>query len=374
VHDIFLDEEIAGTVKPPEWTWDNDTSAVVTKGQWKKTFFDIGNFEDTVAWLTGPFVEGMYPTTWYNSDPFNPEQLGYLRNYLKLVDGVRMWQVRVSNDTCSVSETLGSLYGRYLDSSRAGRQYCYGPILPGVTEDRTPYGPGNRYVWLPQVATTDASGVYGWGESSYGRSGYATYLPADGAEARRILANLVQDRWLDDRTRALMIDFNLYNADSNLLTVARFMVEFLPTGLFLTSYRMYTFKLELYASTSDVLRAMGEVLVLLGCAYYMVQELQQLAKSRPRCKYFSDLGNAFDLTLQACMICCIIYWVYHIQDVEVSAGQGEVRDKGVAVVGCCGGRDGGRARARAAGPPSHACMPPHLTHPHRSPRRTATLT
>lgn len=112
------------------------------------------------------------------------------------------------------------------------------------------------------------------------------------------------------------IDFNLYNSDTKLVTVCRFMIEFLPTGLFLTSQRTYTFKILLYDSTADLLRAAGEVIILAGCLYYLLLELRQLCKSRPVCKYFHDAANAFDLLLQACMICCIIYWIYHIQNVE----------------------------------------------------------
>jgi hypothetical protein len=316
---VYGDDLLNDTFMATPQRQDSQLPLYTTASQFKKTFFDIGSFEEVRDWLTGPLYNNMYASTYYNGDPMPDSERGMLRHTLRIVGGVRLWQVRVTNASCSVLDSLGSAYERYMGGgaslSPADGSTC-SAFFPGINEDTAPFGPGGRYKWTENGAASDANGLAGWGEATYGRSGYFVFLPNDPDVAGTILSDLMRDRWLGENMRALMVDFNLYNADTHLLTVSRFMVEFLPTGLFLTSYRLYTFKISLYATLADRMRAVGEVIVLLGCAFYLVQELLQLYRSRPRAKYFSDPANAFDLVLQACMLCCVIYWVYHILDVK----------------------------------------------------------
>lgn len=279
----------------------------------KKTFFDINSFEELQSWVTGPLAEGLYQDVWYNGDPYSDNDREFLRGYLKLVGGVRLWQVRVSNNSCTVLQSIDSAY-----RTRFGRpgNACYGPVLPGKNADQLPFGPPEdptRYKFK-SVVGSEIRGLNGWGEISYGVGGYAVYLPPNRTTGFSIINDMLRDRFFDKNMRALAIDINFFNADTNLLTVSRFLLELLPTGLFLPSYRMYSFKLFLYATAADQARMAGEILVAAGCLYYMAVEVMQLWRSRPRCKYFSDPANAFDLMLQACMLSCIIYWVFHVRD------------------------------------------------------------
>ena len=47
-------------------------------------------------------------------------------------------------------------------------------------------------------------------------------------------------RWIDAQTRAVSVDFSLYNRDTNLVSVCRFTVELPPDGNLLPSYRLFT--------------------------------------------------------------------------------------------------------------------------------------
>ena len=96
-----------------------------------------------------------------------------------------------------------------------------------------PFGPPDdptRYKWYSDVGSVDLYGTPGWGPGSYGSGGYVAYLPANGTLGRAVVAQLLADRWIDKATRALAIDFNVWNPDTNLLTVVRLWIEFSPTG------------------------------------------------------------------------------------------------------------------------------------------------
>jgi hypothetical protein len=74
----------------------------------------------------------------------------------------------------------------------------------------------------------------GEGEGEGGGGIAARVSPEAASHARpQIVDTLLADRFFDDQFRALAVDFNLFNAGTNLVTIVRFVVELLPTGLFL---------------------------------------------------------------------------------------------------------------------------------------------
>jgi hypothetical protein len=81
----------------------------------------------------------------------------------------------------------------------------------------------------------------------------------------------------------------------------------------LRSYRLYTFKVLLYETAVDNLRAVGEAIIVLGCLYFLSLEASQMVK-RGVGGYLRDVGNAFDITLQALLIAMIVYWISNVNN------------------------------------------------------------
>jgi hypothetical protein len=52
-------------------------------------------------------------------------------------------------------------------------------------------------------------------------------------------------------TRAVAVDFNLYNTNTKLLTVARIVVEFYSSSYVIKWHRFYTFRISLYDAYID---------------------------------------------------------------------------------------------------------------------------
>lgn len=133
----------------------------------------------------------------------------------------------------------------------------------------------------------------------------------------QIIDELLQDRFFDKQFRALAVDFNLYNDDTNLVTVSRFVVELLPTGLMLQSYWINSIKMVLYEGLLDKLRVGGEVIIVIGTLLYLAKEIKQLRAAPQWFKYFADPANVFDLTLQALILVCLIYYISYITEPRV---------------------------------------------------------
>ncbi len=55
-------------------------------------------------------------------------------------------------------------------------------------------------------------------------------------------------------TRAVAFDFNLYNTNTRLLTVAHIVVEFFPQSFVTRFFRFYSFKILMYSAYIDQVR------------------------------------------------------------------------------------------------------------------------
>jgi len=61
-----------------------------------------------------------------------------------------------------------------------------------------------------------------WGQVAvYGGGGYTQLLPNTSDSLHQVLEQLQADEWIDEGTRAVFVDFTLYNPSDNLFAVAR---------------------------------------------------------------------------------------------------------------------------------------------------------
>lgn len=314
VYDAFLDEAMWQPDSSPAAIASGDSSALAAQldpVSYKKTFFDISDLPELQQWLLTVFRDAFYENSWYNGQPYTTNELGYVRRSLRIIQGARIWQARVSNRSCSDEQRESSAYAVRFAPPGGG---CFGDYVYGSTHDTAPFGPPSnptKYKYSENVGTS-VEGLSGFGVADYGPGGYIVYLPTDRANGTRLLDELMQDRFVDKQTRMLTIDFNLFGSDIGYLTTARFTVEMLPTGVVLPSYKLYTVKMLLYETAIDKLRGVGEALVVGLTVWYLVKELKELRRSRPMLKYFLQIGNAFDLSLQVLVCACMGFWLLQI--------------------------------------------------------------
>lgn len=93
------------------------------------------------------------------------------------------------------------------------------------------------------------------------------------SESLEILEDLKKNQWIDKFTRAIIIDFTVYNGNVNLFNQLRLVIEFPPTGGMFNSWTVRTSKLLRYVSTFDYVVAACECLFVLFIIYYTIEEL-----------------------------------------------------------------------------------------------------
>lgn len=90
-------------------------------------------------------------------------------------------------------------------------------------------------VWAYESYNASESlGMFGYSGLFYRSGGYGEVLHTTKGYSDRKLVELFMSNWIDNYTRAVFLEANLYNVNSNLLSVVTIITEYLPSGVYLT--------------------------------------------------------------------------------------------------------------------------------------------
>ncbi|XP_075888699.1 polycystin-2 [Nelusetta ayraudi] len=255
------------------------------------TFRSLSTMDDFWKFTEGPFLNGMYWEVWYNNQSLPENQsLIYYENLLLGVPRLR--QLKVRNESCSVHEDL-----------RDEVHECYSMYTP-ASEDTSSFGPKNGTAWV-YATESETNGSSFWGQvSKYGGGGFYQDLSRTREGSLVQLQFLKDNLWLDRGTRAVFLDFSVYNGNINLFCIARLLVEFPATGGVVTSWQFQTVRLIRYVSSWDYFVGVCEVAFGLFVLYYVVEEALEIRIHRLH--YFKSLWNCLDVLIVMLSVVAII--------------------------------------------------------------------
>lgn len=86
--------------------------------------------------------------------------------------------------------------------------------------------------------------------ATYGGGGYVADLTTSPMKAKRLIDDLIKYNWIDYYTRAVFLEFTVYNPNINLFAYVNYLFEFPPTGGVLPfprvmSFEVYNFKIQI---------------------------------------------------------------------------------------------------------------------------------
>ncbi|XP_020848314.2 polycystin-1-like protein 2 [Phascolarctos cinereus] len=212
----------------------------------------------------------------------------------KLVGSAQIRQVRVRNDSCPVTQELW-----------ASLHECHAPYSL-ETEDMSDYGKGwnssacNESSSLSQAwqyqSQTQLRGQPFWGKLTvYRGGGYIVHLGTDSKNATRILQYLFNNTWLDAFTRAVFVEFTVYNANVNLFCIVTLTFETNAVGAFLPQAELQSIRLYPLTNGLHVFVVAAEAIYFLFLAYYMGIQ-GRLMKSQ-KWSYFRSKWNLLELAI-----------------------------------------------------------------------------
>ena len=201
------------------------TELLPSEAEVATNFGNVSSLSDVSKFLRGPMLSALFGEQ--VSRVSGDFDAGWVNAQSKLVGAVRLRQVRVATNSCSV--TLLRVLGVdcYPDLSAGRRRVApiYGENLGGGMRRVYRYRPPERpelggIPELPAIAL-----VHG-----YLPGGYVVDLPARRLHAAAVLNMMEHDRFLSIETRLLTVDYSLYNANVNMFCVVRLAFEHLQTG------------------------------------------------------------------------------------------------------------------------------------------------
>lgn len=141
-------------------------------------------------------------------------------------------------------------------------------------ESKESYGKKNGWKWQSQrelgTRTTRAR------HNRYPGSGFATELSplSSLTEAAAVVADLREGGWVDLHTRAVFVNFALYNGNINEFLVGKVYFEFLPSGGVVPGFDFDVLNLSSYAGDRGRRLLVCEVVLVLFIIFYTAEEIK----------------------------------------------------------------------------------------------------
>ena len=105
----------------------------------------------------------------------------------------------------------------------------------------------------------------------------------------------MSDLWTDRNTRAIFVEFTLYNPNSNLHCASTILAETPPTGGVFSKAQFLTYRLYRYVGDFQLFIFACEAFFLAFVVYFTYRELRALWRSK--LKYFTSIWNWLELAL-----------------------------------------------------------------------------
>lgn len=240
-------------------------------------------------------LDNLYWENWYNNDPTTSNDRNILYEN-RLLGSPRLRQLRVRNDSCNVHDDFTTTIFACFDT--------YSP----EKEDKNNFGLQNGTAW--QYATEEQlNGSIHWGKlTTYSGAGSYVDLGTTKQNAKKIMDELRDNLWLGRATRAVFLDFTVYNANINLFCIAKIVFEFPATGGMIPSWSFRTVKLLRYVNPFDYFIMGCEFLFAVFIVYYIIEETIEIKQNK--CSYFKSVWNILDIVVILISVACIVFSVY----------------------------------------------------------------
>lgn len=138
-----------------------------------------------------------------------------------------------------------------------------------------------------------------WGKiAMYNGGGYLAELGYDYHTALTVVADLHSHTWVDTQTRAIFVEFTVYNANTNLFGVAFIFIEFLPTGGAYPNAQFIISRFYNYVGSYSNFIICCQILFVFFVVYFSYREIKQVYKQGRG--YFHGFWNWMEVAMIAC--------------------------------------------------------------------------
>ncbi|XP_072910455.1 polycystin-1-like protein 1 [Hemitrygon akajei] len=254
----------------------------------KHPFINMKTADDWWNWSFTTLLHGLYWDTWYNNAAAKT-QAGPLQGKCHLIGApsLRKTQVRKAS-YCNIPEVLSGLV-----------QAC-----------------GSPYTTLSHHSDQSNSTKPARGDN-FSQCGQFNCLKGKGSiinlgrtrnEAYATLLALKKTKWIDLYTRAVIVDFTLYNPPTNLFTIVSLLAELPPTGGILSLVQIESVRIYQENTLLDYFIMAFELLFLVLILLHLYLQVCRMTQ-KGILSYWREPWNWLEIGL---VVISIFYYVYYV--------------------------------------------------------------
>ena len=120
----------------------------ISPAQWKKGYLDLNNWDDYWTWVDSVFVPNLYPTQLYPGREFSPPEQLFVAEYLRVVEGARIRQLRARPGSCTGGAGIMPTFSR----AATPPDGCFSSLTDPSNIETRPFGPASaptKYKYYP---------------------------------------------------------------------------------------------------------------------------------------------------------------------------------------------------------------------------------
>ncbi|XP_036357895.1 polycystin-1-like isoform X2 [Octopus sinensis] len=273
-------------------------------------FSEITNTQAFWKWAKNDLVDGLRATKYYNGAP--PLMLrGYMSDKTSRIMGYAvMRQLRATTKQCKIAKQFESLgldcHKEYSLFNEDKEMYGKGWDTPSFNSTYSNLADEFQY---QDSSKLDGYPFYG-SLNMYGGGGYVARLKGSKTKLTTMMERLQNTSWIDKLTRAVFVEFTIYNPQVNLFTVCTLLAEFTRIGGVVTSYRFEPCMLLPYMTQAALFQTLCDVIFVLFLIYFLIKEVKLLLKLRR--KYLKEFWNLVELGIVSLSIAGMFIFIYKL--------------------------------------------------------------
>ena len=222
----------------------------------------VNSVENLWNWIKNDFSPKIRNNPWYNKN-IDYDLDGYIGDFTSRMIGYAiMRQVRVNNNSCIVSsrfKNIDSCYQMNLETKDYSINWASfnSSFIPNIDMI-------NTYKSFQHMSASSLDNYpYITGLNTYLGDGYVFNLTGSLNELQSNLILLQKLNWIDRQTRAIFIQFLLFNPNVNMFAYLNILFEILPSGNMINSIQIDTIKLFSNTKSTSILLIIYFILICL---------------------------------------------------------------------------------------------------------------
>ncbi|CAF0730830.1 unnamed protein product [Adineta steineri] len=280
-------------------------------------FHEVNSLGKWWDYCDNVLLKGLYAQKWYNEKNLTwREKLTTGSRVSMRVGAPRIRQLRVKENSCRVHRRIKHVikhcrddYNWFDDDTKDYTpkwETILNKTAMNLVNESNNGSKRCKTPWCYQSSARTKSGPFTGLYKTYKGGGYVVSLGRTHEKGATIIRELRSQNWLDQLTRAVFIDFSLYNANVNLFISVTLSFEMTSMGSVIQDYQIKIFRLYDHIGGYGMLVYIFELLFLFFTIYSTIHEIILLVKQRR--EYFSKFWNIISFITVVFSITSIIMY------------------------------------------------------------------